>query len=567
MSGHIERLHVSLINIAERKFNSDDLLGRPQLMAEELERVKATFNRQANAPPAQDRILKAISAFLEAKSLENAEQARLIAWGLAVSHFQDKPILEMEEPFTRFIKEVWEFWGKEEVSSKAWRGLLSSYFRYTGPCTENKTGLSNWHELRKFLQTTFQAVLDERKQKPEWMVVLSENSNLLDREPCADYAAAVLEGNTNEVERIREVLGIPETSWFLAELVRAQIELACSYEEGRFKRYLPRLCETLRQTPLYSNEGLAELLQRYSRCGDTSEHDDLSRLSIEKWHNPKLPSSTMWGLVPQDVKAMVLKWLISRDLRIFFDLFASDHDADQDQRRLAFWMRYLDQIQDAYFALGNHAYNSQDEDYLEVRKRNEGRLSRLDRGGSPNNNAFIMLVGRYAIVEFGTKGNACFCFDLDSLPFSLGDTFLVGDKSQLKKQDHHGCKDRLLHKDGLHGFEHWEDEFEERLRVLGIGPDSPVVPDHAKRSRSSTGRRNQTLRRSAQRADHKPIAFEMAELIDFAKFHGLQVTDLRHRGGNLWVEPHKQSGQVHSRLTQWGFKLKEGRGWWFQNKS
>ena len=178
-----------------------------------------------------------------------------------------------------------------------------------------------------------------------------------------------------------------------------------------------------------------------------------------------------------------------------------------------------------------------------------------------------MLVDRYAFVEFGMKPNACFCFDRDNLPFRLGDMWLAGDRSQLKKQNHPGFRERFLHMDGLHGFEHWEDEFEERLRGLGIGPDSPVVHDHARRSRSSTGRRNQTSRRSSRRADHNSIAFEMEELIDFAKFHGLQVTDLRHRGGNLWVEPHKQSGQVHSRLTQWGFKLKEGRGWWFQNKS
>lgn len=533
-------------------------------MAEELERVRATFNRQSNAPPIQDRILNAISAFLEAESLEDGEQARLIAWGLDIPHVLDKPLLEMDQPFAQFIREVREFWEKDEVSVKAWRGLLSSYFRYPGRYAEDEVGRDNWDVLRKYLQQTFSSLLNRQQHKPSWMLLLKEHLNLLDLDPCDVYAKDALKGDTRAVDELKDVLAIPESSWFIAEWVRAQIEYVCSLEKKQFKQYLPQLCELLRGNVVYINKGLARLLSHYCDCGDTSECPELTRLAVGHWGNPKLPGSTLWGLVSPEVKGMVLKWLISKDLRIFFDLFASDHEVDQDQRRLAFWMRYLDQIQDAYFALGKQAFDSEQEDYLEVKRRNEGRVSRLEHGGSPNNNAFIMLVNHHAIVEFGTKGNACFCFDLDDLPFRLGDAVLAGDKSQLKKQDHPGCKDRLLHKDGLHGFERWEDEFEEKLEDLGIYPDSPDVQGHTMRSGSSTGRRKQTSRRNPHRADSKSIDFEMVELVDFAKFHGLQVTDMRYKGGNLWVEPHKQAGQVHRRLTQWGFKLKEGRGWWIK---
>lgn len=564
MPEQIEKLRSSLLGIVGASSSLAVSFGKPKVMAEELERVRATFNRQGNAPPTKDRILKAITAFLGMNSIENAEQARLIAWGLDVPHVRDKSLLEMDQPFSQFIKEVWESWEKDPVSAKTWRGLLSSYFRYPGRYAEDEMGRANWDALRKLLQQTFPPLLNGRQHKPSWMLLLKEHRNILDLDPCDVYAEDALKGDTRAVDELKDVLAIPESSWFIAEWVRAQIEYACSLEERQFKQHLPRLCEVLRRNAVYINDGLTRLLTRYCDCGDTSEYAELARLAVDHWGNPKLRGSTLWGLVSPEVKGMVLKWLISKDLRIFFDLFASDHDADQDQRRLAFWMRYLDQIQDAYFALGGQAFDSKQEDYLEVKRRNEGRVSKLERGGSPNNNAFIMLVNRHAIVEFGTKGNACFCFDLDNLPFRLGDAFLVGDKSQLKKQDHPGCKDRLLHKDGLHGFERWEDEFEERLRRLGIGPDSPAVHDHARRSRSSTGRRNQSSRRDSYRANNDSMAFEMEKLIEIANFYGLQVRDMRSRGGNLWVEPHIQVGRVHRQLTQWGFTLKRDKGWWLK---
>ena len=112
--------------------------------------------------------------------------------------------------------------------------------------------------------------------------------------------------------------------------------------------------------------------------------------------------------MPKEVKNLVLKWLIGRDLQAFFQLFKSDHQADQDNRRLDFWMRYLDLIEDAYFALGEEAYLSQKDDYVQLRRSNPDRILRLENGGSPKNNAFIMKIGQIAIVEFGDKGKCLF---------------------------------------------------------------------------------------------------------------------------------------------------------------
>jgi hypothetical protein len=42
-------------------------------------------------------------------------------------------------------------------------------------------------------------------------------------------------------------------------------------------------------------------------------------------------------------------------------------------------------------------------------------LDRVD--STANNNAFIMCIGEHVVVEFGLKGNACFIFKRDRLPF------------------------------------------------------------------------------------------------------------------------------------------------------
>ncbi|MEW6058380.1 MAG: EH signature domain-containing protein, partial [Bdellovibrionota bacterium] len=430
----------------------------------------------------------------------------------------------MKEPFSTLLAEIQELFRNAEFPIKAWRGLLSSYFRYLGPYASSEVGRNNWGLLRVFLKNTYRSLPLGRKHKPAWMAVLDEHPNLLEKSPCERYASAIFEGDSETIEELKKALTISETSWFIIDLLRTQVKRACSFEDSDFKRYLSTLCKALRENVLYVDEGLIAILTRYSRCSDSSEHAELTRLAIDRWGNPKLPGSTGWGNVSQEVKAMVLRWLISKDLRAFFDLFAKDHEADQDQRRLSFWMRYLDQIQDAYFVLGRHAYSSCQEDYVEVKRRNEGRISKLERGGLPNNNAFIMLIGKYAIVEFGAMGNACFCFNLKNLPFQLGARWLGGDKAHLKNVDHPGCKFRLIHRDGN---EEWEAVFDRGLRSLDIYPDSSVRGPTS-RVRPAVSGTSQNDRKDSALNAHKSMTFKMQELIDFSRYYRLKVIDLRN---------------------------------------
>ena len=553
MQEHLNKLQAVFDKITQRELHSTDFLGKPEVMAQALARVKQSFHQQSSAGPPQDRILQAIDSFLRSNNLENASHARLVSWGLAVSHGQAKPLLECKEPFAQFMKGIKEFQNTNEFSSQAWRGLLSSYFRYPGLYSENGIGKDNWYQLRIFLKDTFPAFLQGRQHKPAWMLTLENNNNILDENPCDCYATAMLGDDAAMVEGIKGDLAIPETSWFVAELINAQVTLACSYEDQQFKYYLTRICNYLQQNTLYVNQSLKIVLERYLKSSDRSEHEELSKLAIENWGNPKLPSSTKWGIVSPEAKAMVLKWSIGRDLQAFFELFSTDDDADQDQRRLSFWMQYIDQIHDVYFVLGNQAYFSMQEDYHEVRKRNEGRVAKLEVGGAQTNNAFIMLAGRYAIVEFGIRANACFIYDINDLPFQLGAKRLAGDRSQLKNINHRGYKDRLTHQDNYDGFERWEERFEDKLRRLGITLDS--------RSRNASTARPRTNR---TRTPSSKLPFTMDQLNNFAKANNLKITDNRSKGGSLWVGPDNLLSFLQDSLVIWGFKHKAGRGWWIK---
>lgn len=567
MFEHIDRLRNSLMSIAERGFPPDKFLGKSEAMVKELQRVRETFNSSTNASPHQDRVLRAVTTFIQSRDLQDLNQVRLISWGLSLPHAQKKPLIELAEPFSVFLDSIRLNWSRNAFPIKAWRGLLSSYFSYSGPDTADKTGKANWEAIRTFLKETFPSLLERRKATPSWALKLGEHLNLLDDNPCERYAFTSLHGDTAPTEELRKDLAIPQTSWLINELVRAQVSWACSLEDSKYKLCLPHLAKALRAVPIYVNMGLIQILTRYSHCEDASENSDLSQLAVEYWGNPKLPGNMRWGHVDREIKAMVLKWLIGRDLETFFDLMTSDNRADQDQRRLKFWRRYLGSIQDASFALGHKAWHSQNKDYVELRRINEGRIAKLIHPDQANN-VFIMIVGKYAIVEFGAKGNACYCFTRDDLPFRLSDRQLAGDGTQLKSKEQ-GYRFHLPHIDKKE--ESWEEAFEKKLSDLGIGPDKPSanLGHPTKRVRTNHGTRvrgaqfeyatQQTLGTMASN-----VPFTIEELKDFVGRFGLKVIDMRHRGGNLSVKPDCDMLAVKNQLGRWNFKRKVGMGWWIK---
>jgi len=257
---------------------------------------------------------------------------------------------------------------------------------------------------------------------------------------------------------------------------------------------------------------------------------------------------------------MVAAWLKLDFIRQFFGLLAEDRTSDP--RRLQFWEQYVDSIDDMYFALGSYASTNQSSDFKTLRMKLEGRRLDLYKGGSPLNNAFIMMMGEYAVVEFGVTGNACFIFERNNLPFELNG-HITADSIR-----HATNLGRYLHMDTGRGRRiPWERNFADVL--------ARMLPKHSRSSgRKETVSYSPTAA-SNQQASNTPLTvngvrierqFSTAGLQDFVRTHGLQLIDRRAVGGALWVDTDNSNRIISEQLKVWGFRYSENKGRWWKER-
>jgi hypothetical protein len=168
-------------------------------------------------------------------------------------------------------------------------------------------------------------------------------------------------------------------------------------------------------------------------------------------------------------------------------------------------------------------------------------LLTLTDGGGAHNNAFIMMMGKYIVVEFGAKGNACFVFDAHNQPFELKRT-IAGDSTGLKHTSH---KHRLLHKDG--GDTQWEYKFRQVLSQCGLRPEGEPNRSNIGKTQTSQGRANGVSR---------------AQLLAFLNDNGVLWEDKTAKGGNLKVLHARFTGSIGEQLKKWGFAYSERQFWY-----
>lgn len=477
-------------------------------------------------------------------------------WGLTQQCAGHAPLIEDDRPFADFMGEA----EHRKPASLLWLGLLDAYFRYD-PET-SPAGKADWQRLRTWLENDLDSLL--RRTNPSllaclaWLNTLARERGLLsESNPVKPYAAEVLQGKQERLDRIKADLDIPPTSWFWRELVLAQIKQAVTFPDDDFKTHLQPLISLLREDKIRENEvlrddGLKHLLTRYHACQDHSTHESLKALALEAWQSPQISSHGKWGHVTPAVKEMVSQWLVLEDLQDFFELLAADRAADP--RRLHFWARYIKQISFSHIALGNHLWNSHDRDWVEFKQKKKGRISRLDGGGG-NKNAFIMKIGAYYFVEFGEMGDACYGYPESNVPFTLGRGYLEYPGNLRDKQK--GIF-RGIHRDGR---VRWEQRFVDGsdtshgLRDLGITMAAGVA-----KSRSQTA-----TRLSADAERDMPVftaprnAVERPSALD-----SIRTEDRRRSGGALWVFHLDSHGDIAEYLKAQGYRHAIGKGWWKQ---
>jgi hypothetical protein len=396
------------------------------------------------------------------------------------------------------------------------------------------------------LRTERESILKSKEQKPPWFAALTKHLTLLSDKPCEHLGAALLRGDSSELREAIDSLAIPSDSWVLEEAVIAQMMAGCDLDDESFKSTLPNLInigsgrggvelgESLRL------RSVALLVSRYAKCRERPEHMALRDAAVSIVGNPWLRRvnwdawvRTAHGKPDDQSREMVNGWLKRRLITDFFELLSVDGTGDS--RRVDYWLRFEPAIEDMWFALGTDAKYRRGEQFNDFRNRAKGRLLDLD-GTTSDNNAFVMRVGRYLLVEFGAKGNAMYVFEWDAL--TSGRIHASVSIHRLKDSNN---VERLIHRDSA--AESWEQKFDAYLVPrIGKRPTDPPL-------RTAGVRR---VRKEVYSAD--TWAF-------FVRMHGWRVEDHRSRQGSLWVLGVEQQSHVAAQLVAWGFKARFPRGW------
>ena len=459
---------------------------------------------------------------------------------------------------------------------------------------------------------------------PDWVGCVLANKGLFTTTPCDAYAQDVSNGKNDDIRKIRELVGITDASWFTRALVLSQIELACKQSDFYFKTKVIQLLALLGDNMVLRNLGLQMILNRYEQVLDRIPHVNLKDYSVNAWGNPWLSSAdTKWDGVSSEAREMVGDWLKEECIELFFTKLVQDAkesgqgENNKSLRRLAFWKSFIPQIKKIRFALGSHARDPSQRDFVELREKIKGLdvdLQDINRF----NNALIMTFGDLVAVEFSGESNAFYGYSLRrTLPFDLGKpvrTAPVNGKNSLKND---ACVLRLGHQDNILGHRRWESRFRDELysnfglvgalttkpktdeqkaalpdkeAAVVIDKETPIaiptlsttITPPSYRSDAATSQRVLDFRAqisSPQKTDDSPrtpivketspaiksspldLSDDLDGIRELAKRFNAAVVDNRPKGGALWVVMGEHPNARRT-LSNWGFTYVKGKGWW-----
>ena len=542
----------------------------------ETKKVHGWLGGHGVAKPPQDASRAALRDFVRERDLPTLKRATLACFGCG-DPFDDRRhgLIADVELFPVFLDKVDDYRESPRALRLCYRGLLHAYFQYDVERAP-PAARDNWGRLRTYLGDRTSFIVTPGFQPP-WVATLNENPEVLGPDPGAFYGSEIFRGRPEKFEQVRTELPITDASWLVWRVIVGQIEAATGFSDAEFRAAIPGLLDLLERHPTAKTFGLSKLLSRYRQCASAVLHERLRDFAVDAWGNPWLAlNEAAWSVVLPDARMMVAEWLKLALMQKFFGLLAED--GQNDTRRLKFWETYHQHIHAMYFALGETARTDRRPDFRDVRKQMEGLQLTLSHC-TAKNNAFIMCIGEYVIVEFGEKGNACFIFRRSEIPFALSGE-VAGNYLALK----HPCHvERLLHKDS--GIGTWEDKFRTTLsNVFRVQAPPPVPGGAASRGRTPYVAAAGPKPIAPTPVNHPPVQpkipeleeaqnrlkswlaqpFTMTEFEHFCRKNLFDWKDYRESGGTLKVFTKQQGTPVAAQLEAWGFRFKNTVGWWYQ---
>ncbi|MCW5238682.1 hypothetical protein D5047_21550 [Verminephrobacter eiseniae] len=518
------------------------------------EKVEHDHGAAGIRPPPSETIISVIQRFRRTGAVESLRHLKYVCLGLGASIDPQGWCVFADAGLLRRVIDLVEKLPEMRRRMRCFQALLSSYWAFpfdgkqtSGVAQPNQA--AGWRELRSWLRAEHGRSARSLEPKPSWFTALTKYEALLTDRPCEQFGAPLLCGDATELNDAVKSLAIPPDSWVQQEAIIAQMQAGCALDDGAFKARLSNLIAIttghvgVELGPMLGRRCVALLVWRYALCSEHREHIALRDAAVAIVGNPWL-HRTHWDAWVVDARGkphdpsreMVNGWLKRRLIRDFFELLSADGMGDR--RRVDYWLRWEPVIEDMWFVLGRDAQHRSREPFKDFKNRAKGRLLDL-LDSTSDNNAFVMRVGRYLLVEFGAKGNAMFVFEWDLLDQSLRDTL----EGRAQSVSIYSLKDNRGWR-MIHYSPDWEQRFDADLHSLigtcpGALPTGVAPVQHAPR----------------------PQAFSPAAWSLFAQTHGLRVQDLRNVQGALWVLGVEQPDAVVAQLNAWGFRRRDPKGW------
>jgi EH_Signature domain len=575
MNSHLDDLSTGLTRAMGRSFAliTEKNWGNPKPMSDISRAISSRIHRPLTAID-RPSVSQAMQRYRTSRELGGPADIKYVCIG-AVEEFFGWRLLEDAELLAKLLQQAQAAPGQWRL--KYFACLLRGYWSF--PRNQENTRSASqkgWITLREWLDEQQRDLGRSATYTPRWFKTLTRHSNLLTNQPCIRYGQELLAGVSSSLNEALTILAVPSDSWLREEAVYAQMQAGTNLHDEGFQSCIARLANVASgKTDFKLAKGisircLALLVTRYAACVNKPENIALRDAAIAFIGNPWLHRAAWDSCVvdqsgePDDnAREMVNGWLKVRLIKDFFDLLSEDRSADS--RRLNYWLGFEPAIQDMWFALGSDAMSDSRKDYAEFRQRANGRLLDLSGATPTANNAFLMRMGDFVIIEFGITGNACFAYRYNDLPLRIkkclqNKTISAVDIAELKAV---GYIARLLHQGS------WEPKFDAAICPLvrfatsaggGLGWSRAAV---SAKKVQDLGRRAPTLvyvnpfrtyqhRRTFNRLDFDKFSFR----------YGLDVEDLSKKGGCLWVRTDASDVHVCASLQGWGFSYRHGKGWW-----
>ncbi|MBV5648584.1 hypothetical protein KUU11_16240 [Pseudomonas aeruginosa] len=484
---------------------------------------------KALVPPREKRLL-ALNKFKREQPL-NSSEWRLVFAGLADDDEVTLPVLEDDQLFGRVHREVSERIEQEKLSRRDWLALCYSYFAYDG---EKPAENDNWRTLRGDIDRGFDAVKRRIGREKEWMRIVQQHRELFGDQAGKQLAEDIFAGRAKDLSALQAIAQVPDSSWLWQRIFAVLLSRIFELDDDTFVQRLPELVELGQLNTRYMNPVLSACLTRYYRSRYREQSSSLlKQAALDHWGSPQMRSKQNAWLqyVEQPVCAMVVAWFAKEDLEHFFTLLKGE--AEVDQSRLFYWLRFANQMSYTRIVMGNDAWNDRSRDFVAFREKNKGRLSQLS-GGSIRNNAVVMQIGNYFFVEFSETGNACYVYRADKAPFNP-DKQILALASELKQAG--SALKRMSHSPAPRRpnlVEGWLEKFDTELRELGIVPQSPSGHNEPRKAGSQSS-----------------IEIQVAAQLRHVNY---QLMDNRSKGGALMVKLARDDARARVALARLGFK-------------